>query len=151
PNPSLVSATPEAFAEQMRYLANRFRVVSVDEVLAAYRGEERLPQRAVLITFDDAYRDVGEVAWPILRRMRLPATVFVPTACTGGRCTFWWDRLHQAISSTSLRTLDVTAAGALPLHDAASAAATLKTLQRRVKELPHAEAMAFVDHVCSEL
>lgn len=42
-NPSLVSATPAGFEQQMRFLARRYRVVSGDEVVAAYREGRRLP------------------------------------------------------------------------------------------------------------
>lgn len=96
-DPALVSATPDTFRAQMRYLARHRRVVSLDRVLEAFGGGRALPSRSVLLTFDDAYRDVGEVAWPVLRALGLPAAVFVPTAFPGRpERAFWWDRLHRA-------------------------------------------------------
>ncbi len=56
------------------------------------------------VTFDDACRDFGEIAWPILRRHGVPATVFVPTAYPDHpELRFWWDRLYSALSGTSTR------------------------------------------------
>lgn len=150
-NPSLISATPAAFAAQMRYLARRYRVVSAEEVAAAYRTGRLLPARAVLVTFDDAYRDVGEVAWPILRRLGLPATVFVPTAYPDGGRAFWWDRLHLTIGRTAQRELAAAPLGRLALRTAEERRASLRALQAHVKALPHAAAMRFVDDVCDEL
>ena len=62
-----------------------------------------LPDRAVLVTFDDAYADFATWAWPALRRHGVPATMFVPTAYPDTDRTFWWDRLHHAVTSTSRR------------------------------------------------
>jgi hypothetical protein len=78
--PGLISATPAAFDQQMRYLAGNYRVLSMPEVLDACRTRTALPPRAVVITFDDAYCDFAEHAWPTLQRYSLPATLLVPTA-----------------------------------------------------------------------
>jgi len=70
----------DAFADQMRFLARRRRVVTLDDAI-----ERRVPAGppAVAITFDDAYRNVLENAVPILREHGFPATIFVPTGWTG--------------------------------------------------------------------
>lgn len=151
-NPSLVSADPAGFDEQMRHLARNYRVVSADEVFAAQYEGRPLPPRAVLLTFDDAYRDFGEVAWPILRKYRLPATVFVSTEFAGRpeRC-FWWDRLFHAIHHARVRSLTVPSIGTLRLGDGASRAASLRRMQQCVKQLPHHAAMALVDDLCARL
>ncbi len=67
------------FGEQMAQLGELgYRPVSLDDVLAQYRRGEPLPSGAVLITFDDGYRDNLENAAPVLRRHGYPAVVFVP-------------------------------------------------------------------------
>ena len=151
-NPSLLSADPAGFEEQMRHLARHYCVVSADEVFAAQYDGRPLPPRAVLLTFDDAYRDFGEVAWPILRKYQLPATVFVSTDLPGGpeRC-FWWDRLFQATQHTRVRALTVQSLGTIALGDSASRARSLRRVQQRVKQLPHDAAMALVDELCARL
>jgi len=45
------------------------------------------------ITFDDGWIDTYEVAFPILKKFKLPATVFVPTGLVGRSCCFWFDNL----------------------------------------------------------
>jgi len=152
PNPALVSATPEVFERQMRHLAHRYRVVSAPEVLAAVDGGPPLPRRAVLITFDDAYRDFAEVAWPVLRRYGLPATLFVPTAYPDqpGR-RFWWDRLAHAIATTERPALDGLPQGALSLDGEEARAPALRTVQAYMKAAPHAEAQAFLERLLASL
>ncbi len=150
-SPSVISATPAAFDEQMRQVARRYRALSLDEALECVRNGRSLPARAVLITFDDGCRDFGEVAWPILRRYKLPATVFVPSAFPGHPArSFWWDRLHAAIEGTRRQALE-TPAGRLPLGTVAERRAAVGCLQRIVKRTPHAEAMRMVDGWCREL
>ena len=96
-DPALVSATPEAFARQMEHLRRWYRPLALPEIIEAFRTGQPLPNRSVHVTFDDAYRDFRELAWPILRRFEIPVTVFVPTAFPGQTMrSFWWDRLHRA-------------------------------------------------------
>jgi peptidoglycan/xylan/chitin deacetylase (PgdA/CDA1 family) len=71
-----VSTPPDVFESHVRKLARDYELVSLDEVLS---GE--LPRRAVLVTFDDGYRSVADVALPILRRLGVPSVFFVTGAC----------------------------------------------------------------------
>lgn len=96
-DPHLISATPEDFARQMEHLAEHYRVVTIDQVLQAVRETSPLPPRSVLVTFDDAYRDFSEHAWPTLQRLGLPAVMFVPTAFPSQPRQFWWDTVYQAL------------------------------------------------------
>ncbi len=161
-NPSLTSATADVFESQIRHLAARYRVLSMPEVLDLADRGVRAPPRSVLLTFDDAYRDFGEVAWPILKRFGMPATVFVPTAYPDRpERSFWWDRIHRAIRDTDVPELvpmpgatDPSAwpgSAALPLTSESAKAQARRTLQRRVKRLPHDQAMQLVDYVCEAL
>jgi peptidoglycan/xylan/chitin deacetylase (PgdA/CDA1 family)/2-polyprenyl-3-methyl-5-hydroxy-6-metoxy-1,4-benzoquinol methylase len=99
--------SPAMFEEHLDYLrATGFRGVTLDEWATARRLNTPLPGRAVLVTFDDAYVDFGDVAWPLLQRYGFPATLFVPTAHVGGDSA-WderfgataplldWDRLRE--------------------------------------------------------
>jgi peptidoglycan/xylan/chitin deacetylase (PgdA/CDA1 family) len=77
PNPATVPTA--VFAEQMSLLSELGYVpVSLDAARDHYVDGVPLPAGAVLITFDDGYRDNLENAVPILRRHGYPAVVFVP-------------------------------------------------------------------------
>jgi glycosyltransferase involved in cell wall biosynthesis len=62
-----------------------YRAVTLDQLAHALRDNEELPRRAVVITIDDGYRDVYEVAFPVLRRHRMAATVFLVSERIGRR------------------------------------------------------------------
>jgi peptidoglycan/xylan/chitin deacetylase (PgdA/CDA1 family) len=149
-NPRLVSATPDEFARQMAHLAQNYNVVSIHDVLNYVLAGARLPSRAVLITFDDGYRDFAENAFPVLKWYRLPVTLFIPTAFPGERRAFWWDRLHAALMQASLPKLQC-ALGAVPLGTLQERHQALRRLQVYIKSVPHQIAMQFVEEICAML
>lgn len=75
-----VDVAGRVFEEHMRYLHQHCRVVSLDTVADADARSAggQTGSDVVAITFDDGYRDTYEVAYPILRRYGLPATIYVP-------------------------------------------------------------------------
>jgi peptidoglycan/xylan/chitin deacetylase (PgdA/CDA1 family) len=149
---SNISAAPEDFARQMRHVAKHYRGVSMPEVLDAIKRNAPLPERSVLITFDDAYIDFAEIAWPILKRFRLPATLFVPTAYPDNpELTFWWERLYQAFANTTRPVLSESPLGSLPLATPNQRRRSLLALIQYVPTRPHDEAMRLVDTVCAQL
>jgi peptidoglycan/xylan/chitin deacetylase (PgdA/CDA1 family) len=81
----------EAFAEQIGWLAHRYAVVSLDAMVQRLSSRRSLRGLAAL-TFDDAYDGVFTQAWPVLRQLGLPATVFVVSDRPDRQEAFWWDR-----------------------------------------------------------
>jgi len=76
----MVTVTPEVFEGQMRHLAEAgYSTLSLDDLLSIVRGETEPPRRAVAITFDDGWLDNRMHAFPVLRKYRLRAAVFVVT------------------------------------------------------------------------
>jgi peptidoglycan/xylan/chitin deacetylase (PgdA/CDA1 family) len=98
---------PAAFAAQLRLLHRAgFRSVSFREYLDYRRGSGSLPRRPIVISFDDGYRSVAEVAAPLLARFGFQATVFVVTSHIGG--TNAWDideRQEPLLDAADIRAL----------------------------------------------
>lgn len=80
----ITTVLPWAFQRQMQFLAAEGYVsLHPGELLQALQHPGTLPPRPVLITFDDGYESLHEVAYPILRRFGFTATVFIPTGYIG--------------------------------------------------------------------
>ncbi|WP_065188774.1 polysaccharide deacetylase family protein [Shewanella woodyi] len=76
--PAITSVTPEQFREQMQYLAeNDFIVKPLSQVVDAIKTEQAIPDKTVVITFDDGYRSIAKTAHPILKEYGFPYTLFV--------------------------------------------------------------------------
>ncbi|MEO6185986.1 MAG: poly-beta-1,6-N-acetyl-D-glucosamine N-deacetylase PgaB [Steroidobacteraceae bacterium] len=72
------AVTPTMFVRQIDWLRNNgYHFVGVDDVLADQAGRSHLPEKAVLLTFDDGYRSVYDFAWPLLKMLRIPSVVAV--------------------------------------------------------------------------
>jgi peptidoglycan/xylan/chitin deacetylase (PgdA/CDA1 family) len=152
-DPNLISATPEVFDEQMKYLSTHYQVVAITEVISALEtgNYKKLPARAVVVTFDDAYFDFAENAWPTLKRYGIPVTLFVPTAYPDQpERTFWWDDLYNAVQNTSREDDLDTPIGSLSLSNA-SRIQTYKRLKNYLKTLQHAEMIKIVKQLCDDL
>ena len=77
---SAISVAPEAFRRHVAWLASgAVRVVPLERIPDVADGED-----AVAITFDDGFRNFGELAAPLLADHGLPATVFVVADAVGG-------------------------------------------------------------------
>jgi peptidoglycan/xylan/chitin deacetylase (PgdA/CDA1 family) len=80
---------PERFAQQLEGLLVRgYEAWPLREVLAHRREGRPVPPNAFVITFDDGYENVYLHAFPILRQLELPATVFLATAYLDSREPF---------------------------------------------------------------
>lgn len=120
------------FAAQMEYVARWFDVVPLAEL-----GRQSFASRRPLaaITFDDGYMNNYETAWPILKRLWLPATIFLNTALVGGDDTVWFCRLNDALARTKQNS--VTCEGeALALGSVEAREAAGERLQEILKALP---------------
>lgn len=147
----LISATPEAFEAQMDYVSANYQVISVQDLLRAFENKSPLPPRAVLVTFDDAYGDFEQNAWPVLKKYQIPVILFVPTSFPDHpERLFWWDRLSHALHTTGMQEID-TPAGRLQLTTTAQRTQACVALKSYVKTLPHDAAAGFVVQWCNEL
>jgi CelD/BcsL family acetyltransferase involved in cellulose biosynthesis/peptidoglycan/xylan/chitin deacetylase (PgdA/CDA1 family) len=94
-----LGATPLAtFRAHMRYLATHFPFLTLDQLI---RGE--FPDRpyCVAVTFDDGYRDNFVCAFPVLKELRIPATVFLATGYVDSGQLPWYDQVRLAFKLTT--------------------------------------------------
>jgi peptidoglycan/xylan/chitin deacetylase (PgdA/CDA1 family) len=85
--PADTSVRPADLEEQLRAFAERgYRGATLADALVSPPGE-----RVLAVTFDDAHRSVHELAAPIMARLGIPGTVFVPTDYAGGDRPMGWE------------------------------------------------------------
>ncbi|WP_257288532.1 polysaccharide deacetylase family protein, partial [Endozoicomonas sp. SESOKO2] len=78
--PAVTSITPEMFRQHLDYLdKNDFNVAPIETIIKAIQSGRSVPDKTVVITFDDAYKNIYENAFPMLRDKGWPFTIFVST------------------------------------------------------------------------
>lgn len=98
---------PVVFGEQMAAIARAgVPVITMDDYLAARRGDLQLEAYSIVITFDDGFRDFSTTAWPVLSDLNFRPIVYLPTG-NMGRDESWegahtpprqlmsWHEVHQ--------------------------------------------------------
>lgn len=76
PDQAFVSVTTQHLEEQFAWLReNSYQPITVDQILAANAGGEPLPEKAVLLTFDDGYRSFYTRVFPLLKAYNWPAVL----------------------------------------------------------------------------
>ena len=92
--------TPEEFDSQLTALkAGGYNIISLKQYADYVSGNATLPDKPVIITFDDGYSGVYNHAYPILLRHNIPATVFIITGLVGYNDTiyphFTWEQAAE--------------------------------------------------------
>ncbi|UCH33714.1 MAG: polysaccharide deacetylase family protein [Armatimonadota bacterium] len=102
PDPGLVT-TVETFRAHMECIAERYTPVPLSEAVARLGRGAPLPRRACAVTFDDGWRDNFRNAYPILREIGIPATIFVATSYVGTERPLWTRRAAHVIGEALRR------------------------------------------------
>jgi peptidoglycan/xylan/chitin deacetylase (PgdA/CDA1 family) len=116
--------TTETFEKQIRYLKRSYRVIPLGDLIEqAASGTST--KGLCAITFDDGWRDTYANAYPILRRLGVPATVFLTSGYVGTSRLFWPERLTEVLLRAERKPDDLKR---LEQIDAEIAAMTRKVL-----------------------
>jgi len=103
--PAVTSISPVDFQAHMQYLKDHnFTVLALNTVLDALKSGEELPDRTAVLTFDDGYRSVYEQAFPELKGLGWPFTIFVTPGLVGSNASLYanWDQLREMADSGAL-------------------------------------------------
>ncbi len=88
------TVSPENFQRQMTFIkAYGYRVISLDEFIGGIKNNRIFPKKTVVLTFDDGYEDNYTYAFPVLRRLNFPATIFISPGFIGREGFLDWDEI----------------------------------------------------------
>ena len=100
----LISASVHDFDRQMEHVASHWRVMTFSDAGEYEKNGEGLPERSLIITFDDGYADNYENAFPILEKYGLKAVFFLSTDYIGTNRPFWFERLVYLVKKGLIDT-----------------------------------------------
>ena len=100
---------PGLFEEHLRYIKENHTVISFRHFAEGLVYGTKVPKNAVVITFDDGYRDNYEVAYPLLKKYEAHATIFVVSGFVNKEVDLVGVPGWEAMSWDQLRELDKSA------------------------------------------
>ncbi|WP_054957940.1 polysaccharide deacetylase family protein [Paenibacillus dakarensis] len=129
-NPSnTLSVHPEVFYKQMEHLKNAgYNTITFKELMN-WKTNQELPNKPILITFDDGYLDNFTVAYPYLKKLQMKATIFATSDYIGVSNHFDWNQAMEMEESGLIEMgvhtrhhVDLTKCSPLQLEDEISGA-----------------------------
>jgi len=126
------------FRWQIQFLKHHYEVLPLSEIVRRRLSGHPLPRRCAAITFDDGLRNNYEVAFPILRELNVPATMYLATGYVGTDDLLWQDRLFAEIQSFESMELNLSShnLGDHNWDDAVTRQEVFDTLLAAFKRLP---------------
>lgn len=97
----------ESFENHLEIVRETYDIVSFDEAIECLKGNRVMHRGIAVVTFDDGYRDVYYHAWPVLKKLGLPAIVYVPTALVTKEALLDHDRLYWLVLKAREKNIDL--------------------------------------------
>ncbi|HET6437723.1 MAG TPA: polysaccharide deacetylase family protein [Anaeromyxobacter sp.] len=147
--PSLLVSS-DGLRRQLEHVARTHDIVPLED--ARHLLTEGGPSRGAdvaAVTFDDGYAETAEQALPVLERLHISATAFVPTGYVGTSRRLPHDRLYAALRQLHTRGIPYTRVGLpdplQPLLSGCAEPGPAATLDRLIDRLPHGRLLALAD------
>jgi len=104
-----LNVSPAIFEQQINYLIKKgYQTIFLDELMDGMKGNRTLPQKPMVITFDDGYKELYYILYPLMKMKNFKATVFVISQFLDGDKYLSWDQLKEMASNNLLEIGDHT-------------------------------------------
>lgn len=100
--------TPKSFEQQLQYICRYYNVVSMSELAEQYYDKRNLAPNTIAITVDDGYEDFYNIAYPLLKKYKLPATLYVATGFIENKLWLWPDQVTYILNHAEKQRAEFT-------------------------------------------
>ncbi len=148
---SLAGIAVEKFAAQMRWVRDNCDPIGPEAMVERVARPSRI-RPAVLVTFDDGYRDYHDLAYPVLKELGIPALVFLATSFLDEGGMLWTDVVQWAALTAHRERVKLPwSSESVALPDAAARDALGEKARAHLKTVPDADRRAAVKAFLAEL
>ena len=91
------------FRQEIEWIKKETKVLSEEDLINIIYNNKPIKEICSMVTFDDGYRDNFDIAFPILKELKIPAIFFIPTYNISERKVGWWDIVAYLFKNTSKR------------------------------------------------
>lgn len=103
--PEIKGLDVNLFREQIAFIKSNFNIVTMEQVLEAISTKEKLPEKALLLTFDDGYADNYTVAMPVLEEYGVQGSFFIPGKTFTTHQLLDVNKIHYVLASANIYNL----------------------------------------------
>jgi len=82
---------------QISILQRQFNVIPLQDLTEALEKKTKLPKNSIVLTIDDGYQDMYQIAFPEFKAANMPVTLFVTTGFVDHQCWLWPDRVSTLL------------------------------------------------------
>ncbi len=93
------------FRHQLEFMKSNFNPVTMEQVMDAVVGKSELPEKALLLTFDDGYIDNFTFAFPILEEFGMQGSFFIPGKTFSTHQLLDVNKIHYIVASADIYKL----------------------------------------------
>ena len=104
--PEIKGCDVRLFKEQIAFLKKYYHFPTVEEIIDAYYNNKKLPEKSVLLTFDDAYKDHFEYVFPILEHEHIQGAFYPPAKAITEHTVLDVNKIHFILASTPIDAFD---------------------------------------------
>lgn len=103
--PKIKGLNIEFFRQQIKFLKDNFNIVRMEDVILAIENKKKLPNNAVLLTFDDGYLDNYTYALPILNDFGVQGSFFIPGKTFDIHKLLDVNKIHYILASAKIELI----------------------------------------------
>ena len=136
----------EIFENHLKLFTKYCTPISLEAAIVS----KKLPPNPIVLTFDDGYKNNYIYAFPLLKKYKVPATIFVTTGFVDRTDYLWTDRLEFIIYNTNSKNVDLyweNTKLTLELSTDEQMKKTIYTIKVLLKTLPETQKISFLDNL----
>lgn len=99
--PNIKGLDIEKFKEQIKFFKENYNFVRIEDLIEYYKNpkEKELPEKAILLTFDDGYKDHYTYVLPVLLENKIQGSFYIPTKCFQDKKVLDVNKIHFILES----------------------------------------------------
>lgn len=103
--PEIKGMDKPLFRQQIEFMTKNFNIVTMEQVIDAVEGKSELPEKALLLTFDDGYVDNYTFAFPVLEEFGVQGSFFIPGKTFAEHQLLDVNKIHYILASADIYEL----------------------------------------------
>lgn len=93
------------FKRQLEFFANNYQVITMEQAVDSLYRKAELPEKAMLLTFDDGYADHYEYVYPLLKQMNMQGSFFIPSSVVRDKKVLDVNKVHYILAVSEITRL----------------------------------------------